>query len=204
MMSARNMQILIAALAWATVFGNLYVTLTDPKHATALIALGSTYSYFTVISCTLTAIVYTALLINPQGWAGRVPMRAALALYMVMLAIIFHILLSGGVREGLDIWLNISFHTVLPILVALDWLMFAPKRGLRYSHTIWWAGYPLIYCAITMVRGAAGDPYPYFFLNPAEGGYGGVAQWVAILTAAFLIAGFVQITLARALAGRGE
>jgi len=201
-MTARNLQIVIALLAWLTLAGELYVSLSNPKHATALAAIGHMYSYFTVISCTLAAIVYAALLINPNGWAGRVPMRAALALYMVLLAIIFHVLLSGGVRTGLDIWLNISFHTVLPALVALDWLVFAPKHGLRLIHAFWWLAYPLIYCAVTMLRGAFGDPYPYFFLDPAQGGYGGVAQWVLVLTAAFLVAGVLQILITRALTKR--
>jgi len=199
---ARNLGLLIAILAWATTAGEAYVSLTNPQHANAFVALGHMYSYFTVISCTLTAIVYTAMLANPAGWAGSVPMRAALALYMVMLAIIFHVLLAGGERAGLEIWLNISFHIVLPALVGLDWLIFAPKRGLQYSHALWWLAYPLIYCGISQLRGALGDPYPYFFFDPAVAGVGAVVQWVAILTLAFLLAGFAQIGATRQLAHR--
>ena len=47
--------------------------------------------------------------------------------------------------------------------------------------------YPLAWLAYTMVRGAAGEWYPYPLLDPANGGYGSVVAYVVAIFAFSLV-----------------
>jgi hypothetical protein len=57
---------------------------------------------------------------------------------------------------------------------------------------------PLVWTALTVVRGAIDRWYPYPFLNPADGGYGVVAATVVAIIAAFLVFSAMTIAIGNA------
>ena len=53
------------------------------------------------------------------------------------------------------------FHKVSPVLMALWWLLFAPRAKLRWSAPILWAIYPLGYLIYVLARGRTVDDVGY-------------------------------------------
>ena len=91
------------------------------------------------------------------------------------------------------VWVDVVLHKIFPIIVVVDWLVDSPRTRLAMRDIGVLIVYPLIWTALTMVRGAA-DPaqwYPYPFLDPKNGGYGQV-----LITAIAVTIGFVVISAA--------
>ena len=70
---------------------------------------------------------------------------------------------------------NICVHYVTPLLVLLQWLLWADKTSLTVWSAVEWLILPLAYFAYAMLRAKSGRPigntqyvYPYPFLNYPE------------------------------------
>jgi len=110
---------------------------------------------------------------------------------MIVTGVVFALLLSGleGVALTAVPWDNIVLHYIMPIAVALDWIMNPPSRRIEFKKALWWLVFPLAYLAYSLVRGPIANWYPYPFLNPANGGYG----QIAVTSALILIFGVVLV-----------
>ena len=96
-------------------------------------------------------------------------------------------------------------HIVLPIMYTADWLLFYERGNVQKTWPVLSALFPLSYLLFVFIHGAVlrfdstilnytgSDPliFPYFFLNPARVGFGGVLLWCVMLLAAFLAGGFI-------------
>ncbi len=112
-------------------------------------------------------------------------LSGGLLLSSLAVAGVYHALLAATVHyEGLAVWTDLGFHTVVPLGFALMWLT-EPKRVLPLAAVLPWLAMPLVYCLYALLRGALDGRYPYFFLNVPRLGVGGVALWIAALTLAF-------------------
>ncbi len=140
------------------------------------------FSYFTVES-NLFAIAMLllgasafapALHSRSRPWAM---LRGAATLYMVTTGIVFAVLLAG--IEGAEFtavpWDNIVLHDLMPLAVALDWVVDRPAHRLTFRHAVVWLVFPLAYVVYSLIRGHFVGWYPYPFLNPSAHGYSGVA-----------------------------
>ncbi len=83
----------------------------------------------------------------------------------------------------------------------LDWIVDPPTTRLTYRDALIWLAYPLVWTGLTLVRGAIDGWYPYPFLDPADGGYGGVAVAVVGVTLGFLVFAAVVIAIGNARGG---
>ena len=120
----------------------------------------------------------------------------AVTCYVVFVGFAYNLLLRHlWTPSGWRMLLNESLHTLVPMLVALYWLLFVPRFHLTLRHLRWWLVYPLGYLALTMVRGALSDFYPYPFIDVGELGYPRVLLNASLLVFAFvlLMAVFVAI-----------
>jgi hypothetical protein len=97
-------------------------------------------------------------------------LRGAAVVYMLTTGIVYAVLLSG--QDVTYPWVNTIVHRVMPLAVALDWVLDPPRVRLRLRQTLVWMSFPLVYVAYTLTRGAIINWYPYFFVNPnRHGGY---------------------------------
>ena len=134
--------------------------------------------------------------------AWRPALSAGLLLSIGAVALVYHGLLADQLTyTGLEAWVDRGFHTVVPLGFALFWLI-EPKRRIALPEVLPWLALPLVYCAYALVRGGIDGRYPYFFLDLPRQGVGGVAMWIAILTAGFLVGALAIRALAGAMAGR--
>ena len=154
------------------------------------------FGYFTLQSNILTAIV---LLIAAAASLGSRPSsrnlvlaRAAVTTYMVIVGIVYAVLLAPlGAAGGVPVaWANVVLHIVVPIYMALDWLLFADRPALSF-RTFWVVLiYPVVWVAVVLVRGATDGWFPYPFLDPALG-YGTVALYCLGIAVAVIVVGSV-------------
>ena len=130
------------------------------------------FSYFTNLSNLFAAGVLLAAALRgdrPRSTAFEL-MRGAAVMYMLTTGIVYAVLLSGG-SASLP-WVNTIVHRVMPVVVALDWVIDPPRVRLELRETLRWLSFPLLYIVYTLVRGAVVNWYPYFFVDPHEaGGY---------------------------------
>lgn len=171
--------------------------------ALGLIALGVGYDrdlhthdgvnfffYFTDLSNLLAAGVLlaggTAALRGRRG----VPelLRGASVLYLVITGLVYWSLLAGQMTAATIKWQNDIVHGVMPAVLLLDWLLVPPTARIGAARASRWLVFPLLYLAVSLVRGPFVRWWPYDFLDPREpGGYTHVATWSVIVTVVFVL-----------------
>jgi len=191
-------------IGWATLVAQYFLVVSEGGHANLAAATISYLSYFTILTNFLVVLAFTAPLLSPNlklhRFFTKPAVRAAIALYISFVAIVYHLLLRNlWDPQGLQLITDIALHTVLPILYVLDWVLFAPKRSLRFSHIPYWLIYPTIYGVYTILRGALSGIYPYPFLNVSELGLLGAFINMLGFLALYVVGGAVLITLGRKL-----
>ncbi len=135
---------------------------------------GNYFSFFTILSNIFAAGI---LLAGATCYSRATPdgfdlLRGAATVYILTTGIVYALLLSGG-KVAIP-WVNTVEHQVMPIIVPLDWLLNPPAHRIEFRRGLEWVGFPLVYVAYTLVRGALRHPhwYPYPFLDPDKsGGY---------------------------------
>jgi hypothetical protein len=144
------------------------------------------FSFFTIESNLLAIVV---LLVggaaDPRSrrWAW---IRGAVTFYMVVTGIVYAALLANEEVGLTAAWVDAAMHQVLPVVLLADWLCFPPWPARTEVAVAWsalaWLGFPLVYLAYSLSRGAAVSWYPYPFLDPRHpGGYGRVAAFCVVL-----------------------
>jgi hypothetical protein len=110
-------------------------------------------------------------------------------------AIVFNLLLAGDVEHGGAAQLaNVVQHMINPTLALIGWGLFGPAGTLTRRRILLAAAVPLTWTAVTLVRGALVQWYPYTILDVPNLGYGVVARNIlAVLVLFFLIAGVLAV-----------
>ena len=153
------------------------------------------FAFFTSQSNLIGVAAFAWLVARPDAPRSRGVelLRAAAAVYLTVTFFVVIVLLSGVDVQLQLVWVDVVLHKIFPVIIVLDWLLDPPRTRLAMRDIGTLIVFPLIWTALTMVRGAV-DPahwYPYPFLNPANGGYGQV-----LVTAVAITAGFVAISAA--------
>jgi hypothetical protein len=134
------------------------------------------FSFFTIESNILAviALIAGAFFI----FAGKKSLwldyfRGAATFFMVVTGIVFAVLLAGIENATLTAvpWDNTVLHYLLPVAVAIDWLIDRPARRFTFRQALAWLIFPLVYVMYSLFRGPLVNWYPYPFLDPANGGY---------------------------------
>ena len=178
------------------------------------------YVHFTNISnyfclgIMLTALIQTAKK-DTDSYVTAAPLLKFIGMLGILLTfLVFNLMLAGA--EGRDPQANwrvssLSFHVVLPILYIADWFLFYERKQCKWYYPIASIAFPLAYVAFLLIQAiilkfdssilipTTTTPliYPYFFVNLETQGVSGVLMWIAILSVAFVAAGFAFFGLDR-------
>ncbi|QEN88773.1 hypothetical protein FZC33_21805 [Labrys sp. KNU-23] len=161
------------------------------------------FSYFTVLTNTLVAIVAGAgaLLGQKDGFLTAPGTRAAVAIYIFVVGVIFAALLTGlRQMSGLTLAVDNVLHRLVPVLFVFYWLVFVPKGRLRWRDPLAWMLYPLFYVAYSLLYGALAGRYLYPFADVTVLGYGGALANGLVILAGFLGLGLIVVVIDRAMA----
>jgi hypothetical protein len=203
-----------ALLGWFALLLQLYLMLVQsPAGARAMVGTVITYlSFFTIQTNFLVALVFTATVFSPgagrpaTGWREffcRPSVQAAAAAYIAIVGITYTLLLRQLWNpQGMQRVADVILHDVIPVGYVLYWLLFAPRRELRWKDAIGWLVYPAVYAVYVLARGAVSGQYPYPFMDVNVLGYGGVLAHAAVFLLVFLGMGLLVVAVGRWTRGR--
>jgi hypothetical protein len=188
-----------------TIIVQIPLTATNEEHefSTVFWRVSNLFLYFTIVSNILVAVVAGLLLKDPDRrstWFSALSL-AALVNITITGIIYWAVLAAEAENTGLDVLTNTMFHTVIPILGVLGWLLAVPRgligvRAVLLSTTI-----PLAWLAMALIRGAVIEWYPYPFLDVTEVGYASAFISVAGVSVFFLVLASIAGWIDRRLAG---
>ncbi len=190
----------IASFAWTALGLQLFISVENALALGRSVpgAVASYLSFFTVLTNLAIAfcLAFAACEPDDDSFWNWPEVQTALALYILVVAIVYAAVLQGlWVPTGIEFLTERFFHLVMPLLYMAFWLFITPKGSLRLSHQIPWQIYPLAFMCYTLVRGAMVGVYPYPFLNVALYGYEAVFLNSLLLLALFLTLGTFLIIL---------
>ncbi|MGH7004280.1 MAG: Pr6Pr family membrane protein, partial [Alphaproteobacteria bacterium] len=175
------------------------------KGGTALGAIVSFFSYFTILGNTLAVLAYAATLLGARRFFARPGVQTAIALYIVIVGIVYVLVLRPIWNpQGLAKLADVSLHYVTPALYFVYWLAFVDKSRLRYADIPVWLIFPALYAVYAVARGLLTGIYTYPFLEVPMLGAVRVALNIVVLVAAFGAIGAILVAAARALSRRAH
>lgn len=193
----RRLITLAAVLGWAGLGIQLYLIFFARLSvgASLLGGLVSFFSYFTVITNTLVAVVLTCAVTDRESAARRWFLQpwvsSGIAVSIAVVGLAYSILLRHLWHpQGWQFIADELLHDVMPLLFLAYWWLCVPKGTLRLKHLPLWLIYPLVYFAYALLRGHLLGAYAYPFIDVALLGYPQV-----FINAGGILLGFVLIAL---------
>ena len=150
-------------------------------------------SYFTVWSNLLYAIVMTML------WYGSMrstrinrTLRLDSLVMMTVTGIIYWMLLAADAQlQGLEYITNAIQHYINPVLAAVVFIIWGPRRWIKFGTIFAALIIPIIWAVYALVRGAVINAYPYPFLNVADRGLPAVLTTIAMIAVFGIVIGAI-------------
>jgi hypothetical protein len=169
-------------------------------------AAANFFSFFTIQSNILAVAALLLLVAVPRS--GRTALfdaaRTAVVLYIATTGVVFALLLSG-LQEELQTttpWVDFVVHTLMPIVLVVDWVLDPPRHRLPWWTAIAALAYPAAWLAYTLARGADVDWYPYPFVDVTRHGYGRVLLNSTVLVICFAGAALALVAVGNRLTTR--
>lgn len=187
---------LIALVTWTALVLQFYLILQS-RSATGFSTARTVinfFSYFTILSNLLIAVCLTAALLTPASAAGKffsnISVQSAIAVYIFIVGLVYNTVLRGiASLSGLAWVVDNLLHVVVPLFFVIFWLVYTPRKALKWKDILPWLIFPALYLAYSLLRGPVANWYPYPFLHAAKLGYGQVAINALCVLAGFLAAG---------------
>lgn len=191
--TARNAALGVAIVAAITLLTRIFLRIEEDG---SLIGAISYLSQFFTILTNAVVMVVMAIIARKR----QVPVRwlKAVVIAIVIVGIVYHLLLAHLVEfVGLAFWADHGVHTVVPVLTAVWWFLFAQKPAFQWSDLIVWVAWPVVYCTYILIRASFSGFYPYPFLNLPELGWDGLSVSIAGLLVSFVVVGMIISGLGR-------
>lgn len=213
-MTLSNRHLWRRALAWAglgigvaALLAQFVVTVQDAAETGRSIpgAILFYFSFFTILANMFCAACHAATVMPSAAgvwrWLRRARVRAAAALYGLVVAAIYLVVLSRlWDPQGIMLLLNIVLHYVTPLIALAYWAIFVPKGRIAWTDPLLWLAFPLAYLAYALGRGALTGAYPYPIIDAAALGSATAMRNSAAFAALFLFAGFLLTGIDKVLA----
>jgi hypothetical protein len=191
-----------ALLGWFALALQLYLMLAQIPGPERVGAVVTYFGFFTILTNILTALVFSAVALQPKGgwgqWLRRPSVQAAGAVYIAIVGMVYQLLLRQLWNPQGAQWVaDVMLHSVIPVGYVLYWFLFAPRAGLIWKDAVVWLTYPAAYLVYTLARGAVSGLYPYPFVDVQVLGYGGVLARSAGFLLVFLGMGLLVVAVGR-------
>jgi hypothetical protein len=205
--------VVMAAVAWLAVGLQIWLVMQTytANGESAIRAVGHTLSYFTVLTNLVVALVTTASATTSvvpgelDSFLTRPGTMTAVAVYIFVVGLVYSLFLrSVWDPTGLNKVADVALHDAVPVLYVVYWLIFVPKKNLKWTQPFYWLIYPLAYFLYALVRGEITGKYPYWFADPTVLGYPRALANSAVLLIGFLVLGEVAVSVGRLRGSRDE
>ncbi len=196
----KKTSIILALVTWATLIVQ-FLLVVIIKSLTGDSVFDATVNYlslFSVESNLAVAMVLTVPLILKSGPLFRffdsAGIQAMVVVYSFMVFMIYDLVLHDlWVDEGIQFVLNYLLHNAIPLAFIVWWFNFGEKGRLKYWYSFPWLIAPIIYMAITLIRGWYSGFYPYPFIDVDRIGMATVLYNTAGMLFLFWIAGLIMV-----------
>lgn len=202
-----------AVLGWLALTIQLYLMLYGrwSLGASLMGGLISYFSFFTVLSNTLVAVVLTCAVTSRASRARTFfllpSVSSGIAASIVLVSLTYSLLLRHlWSPQGWQFVADELLHDIMPLLFLGYWWACVPKGTLRLKHVGLWTLYPLAYFGYSLLRGQVLGLYPYPFIDVDKLGYPQVFVNAVGILLAFVAIALVLLGLDRwqgRRAGRG-
>lgn len=191
-------------VAWLALIGQYYLMTRGTTGSEFLFRTVNFFSYFTILSNIMVALVTTATALIPRSAPGRLLMRpgvaTAVALYIGVTGIIyFSILRHLWQPKGIDLAVDAALHYATPILYLIFWLFAVIKGKLTVDVVGKMLVFPALYAVYSLIRGPFANWYPYPFLDAGQHGYGQVAVNIVGVIILFAVFALILFGIDRAI-----
>lgn len=215
--TARLVHACVALLSAAALVSSFYLGWTDGTNLPAGVGYAGGFSagwehalnqpaYFTVLSGLLVCVTSAMLAVRPER-GSRIfhSLRLAGVVQMMITGLVFNILLRGdGELTGVSLFNDQVLHVILPVLVPVVWLLCGPHGRLSGHVVLGAAVVPLLWLAVTLIRGPLLDWYPYDILDVPGLGFGGVGVYIGAIMTAFMAIACLLWLIDRLFSGRAR
>jgi hypothetical protein len=174
----------VAAAGLGIKFGETATT-TDPQFPSVFGRVANELCYFTIQSNLIVLAVCVALAWKPESWrwVAGAPRLTGLVCITVT-CVVYYALLAGDEHfVGIAKVGDVLAHLVSPLLFVGTWLV-GSRGQFQRRHVPQMLVFPLLWVALTLVRGAIIHVYPYDFVDVAANGYVAVIVTIVALLAA--------------------
>jgi hypothetical protein len=144
--------------------------------------------YFTIESNIIIAVTTLLLAIRVRRWSALFRYFWLAGIVSILITgIVYHAVLARNAHfVGVGAVANQLLHTAVPVLALVGWLVFGPRNRFTWSLVALSLVHPAVFLAVTLVRGAMIDWYPYPFLEVDQLGYARIALNSAVLALLFV------------------
>lgn len=145
-------------------------------------------AYFTVVSALLVCLTSAMLALRTQRSSQLFnSLRLAGVVQVIITGVVFNLLLrADGPMEGVWLFNDRVLHVILPVLVPVVWLALGPHGRINFRVVLGSTVIPLVWLAVTLVRGPVLDWYPYTILDVPDMGYAAVSVYVIAILVGFI------------------
>jgi hypothetical protein len=188
-----------AALGWTALVLQFYLLLAN-RTVSVPESILRYFSYFTILTNLLAAVSFTAVCVQSSGKAFfvRATTLSAVTVYILIVGLVYNIILrSLWDPRGLQLLVDEFLHTAQPLLFLVFWLLFVPKKELKWKHAFNWLLYPCVYIIYLLITGAVTGFYPYPFADVNKLGYTTAMLNGVLIIACFLILSLLLVGAAR-------
>ena len=142
------------------------------------------YAYFTIQSNIFVAVIYLTLVIKKEKSSLLLILKNQATLAIILTGLVYNLMLRpylNGIDYNPNTLSDLLIHTVTPLLVLLDFILFANNGRISIKEPLYYLVFPLFYWIFSIVYVRLGgnfnleteeSNYPYFFLNFEEFGVG--------------------------------
>lgn len=183
----------LSLLCWFTVLLQL-VLIVNNRQASIPETLIRFFTFFTILSNILVALVFTAEWLQPNllKFFAKSNTQVAVAVYIFVVGFVYNTILRFIWQpKGWDKVADELLHLVLPIAYILYWYFKFSKQTINYKSIFGWLLFPMIYIFVVMIRGYFSNYYPYPFLNVSDLGIEQVLWNSIYMTLFFVIVSYV-------------
>lgn len=204
-----------------TIFSLIAGIFLNLSNTYSIRALMSYYTLQSNVICLIAFIIVLTLELLDRQYKTDIYylIKGGLVITIAITAIIYHIALAPGgfqmdaLQNSISnkMLANFLVHTVSPLLVLLDYILFDEKGHFKFFYPILWLMQPLNYVVYVYTYSNLGGSFyniggsrqfAYFFLDYNELGYMGVLKWLLIIILGILIISEILVILDKFLKDR--
>jgi hypothetical protein len=162
------------------------------------------FSYFTIWSNIVVAVVATLLAIDPARDSRLLRVLRLDALLMITITGIVYAVVLAPISHltGWQVPANSLLHQITPLLTIVVWLVVGPRGWIAWRTIPEALVLPIVWIVCTLLRGAVIGGYPYPFIDVVKLGYGQVLVNVIAIAVIGVVIAAALLGIDRLLARR--